>query len=53
MASRLESLCEPGGILISHATWALVKDEFPCRACGEKQVKGIHHDVLVYQVGMG
>lgn len=28
------------------------KDGFKCRPCGEKQVKGIHHDVLVYEVGM-
>jgi hypothetical protein len=53
LASRLEGLCEPGGILVSHSTWALVKDEFRCRPCGEKQVKGIHRDVLVYEVMTG
>ena len=53
LASRFEGLCEPGGILISHATLALVCDEFPGRPIGEKQVKGIHQNVLVYEVGMG
>jgi len=53
LASRLESICEPGSILISHATWALVKDEFACRPKGAVQVKGIHHDVLVYEVETG
>ncbi len=53
LASRLESICEPGRILISHATWALVKAEFPCTPKGRVQVKGIHHDVLTYEVMTG
>lgn len=50
LAARLESACEPGRILISHATWALVKDDIPCVPHGELQVKGIHHPVKAYEV---
>jgi len=51
LASRLESICGPGGILISHATWALVKDEVPCTRREEKlTVKGIHREITVYDV---
>lgn len=28
LASRPEGICDPGGIVVSHAAWALVKDEF-------------------------
>ncbi len=51
LAARLESNCTPGKILISHSTWALIKDEIDCRATGEIQVKGIHHPVKTYEVG--
>lgn len=50
LAARLESACEPGKILISHATWALVKDEVACIPKGELSVKGIHHPIKVYEV---
>jgi len=50
LASRLEGLCEPGGILISHPTWALVNEKIPCREKGKVTVKGIHREVLTYEV---
>ncbi|MFH1139847.1 MAG: DUF3369 domain-containing protein [Pseudomonadota bacterium] len=50
LASRLETACEPGKILISHSTWALVKDKFECRPLGKMEVKGFSHPVLVYDV---
>ncbi len=53
LAARLQSHCTPGKILVSHATWALVKDEIPCRPMGEITVKGIHHPVKTYEVGQG
>ncbi|MBI4612565.1 MAG: adenylate/guanylate cyclase domain-containing protein [Planctomycetes bacterium] len=53
LAARLQTSCEPGRILVSHSTWALVKDRFPCTEKGELQVKGIHYPVKVYEVAAG
>ncbi|MBL6996565.1 MAG: adenylate cyclase, partial [Desulfobacula sp.] len=47
-ASRLESICEPGQVLISHATWALVNDQFKCKFEGEKELKGFSRTFRVY-----
>jgi len=51
LAARLQSHCTPGKILVSHSTWALVKDDIPCRPMGEITVKGIHHPVKTYEAG--
>jgi class 3 adenylate cyclase len=48
LAARLEVNCEPGNVLMSHSTYALVCDEIPCEQKGEIQVKGIHQPVKVY-----
>jgi len=48
LAARLEAQCEPGSVLTSHSTYALVRDEIPCRPEGGIRVKGIHHPVQVY-----
>lgn len=50
IAARLEQACKPGGILISHTTWALVKDEFKCEDLGQIDVKGYHNPVRIYSV---
>jgi class 3 adenylate cyclase len=50
LAARLQVSCEPGRILLGHATWALVRDEIPCTAKGEIQVKGIREAVKIYEV---
>lgn len=50
LASRLESAADPGEILISHESWALVKDVILCRDKGEINVKGFSHPVRVHQV---
>ena len=50
LPARLESHCEPGRILISHATWGLVHDEISCIERGEIEVKGLHYPVKVYEV---
>ena len=50
IASRLESICDPGGILISHPTFALVSDEIECREKEKISVKGISREMLVYEV---
>jgi class 3 adenylate cyclase len=50
LASRLEQACEPGEIYLSHATWALVKNEIPCKEIGSIEVKGFHYPIQTYRV---
>jgi len=49
LAARLQTHCEPGRVLVSHSTWALVEPEIPCQPRGAIQVKGVHHPVRVYE----
>ncbi|MFP1683292.1 adenylate/guanylate cyclase domain-containing protein [Alloalcanivorax sp. C16-1] len=49
LASRLESACRPGQVLISESTYGLVKDRVRCRSVGEIQVKGFHRPITVYE----
>ena len=48
LAARLEAICEPGNVLISHTTYELISDKIPCVPKGEIHVKGIHQPVKVY-----
>ena len=50
LASRLESAATPGEILISHETYAMVKDEVFCEEAGTIEVKGITYPIETYQV---
>ena len=50
LASRLESNADPDQILISHETYALVKDVITCAEKGEITVKGIARPIQTYQV---
>lgn len=50
IAAKIEESCEPGGILISHTTWALVKDEVSCSEKKDIKVKGLHRPIRVYSV---
>lgn len=50
LASRLESSCRPGHILISEATHELVKDRVLCRNMGDIQVKGFNRPIPVFEV---
>jgi class 3 adenylate cyclase len=50
LASRLETTCAPGGILISHSTWALVKDAIDCMPKTPIHVKGLARPFRVYEV---
>jgi len=50
LTSRLESACEPGGILISHSTWALVKGKIRCEPMGQVTMKGFHRPMRTYGV---
>ena len=49
LASRLESNADSGQILISHETYALVKNQIICEKKEEIKVKGIAHKVQTYQ----
>ena len=53
LASRLEQACQPGEIYLSHATWALVKEEIPCEEVGTIEVKGFHYPIRTYRVLQG
>ena len=52
IAARLEQACEPGNILISHTTWALVKNEIHCTENKQLQIKGYHKPVRTYSVSL-
>ncbi|WP_419908619.1 adenylate/guanylate cyclase domain-containing protein [Hoeflea sp.] len=52
-AARLQSAAEPGKILMSYATYAQVKQEIPCIAKGQVEVKGISNPIDVYEVDNG
>ncbi len=48
VASRIESHCESGGVLLSEDSWHLVKDRIDCVPKGEVKCKGVHYPVKVY-----
>jgi len=50
VASRLEGVCEPGGILVSHSTYALTNDHIEYKDHGAVKVKGIEKPLKVYEV---
>jgi class 3 adenylate cyclase len=50
LAARLQAVCPPGRVLLSHATWVLVRDAIACEPKGEIQVKGFADPVKVYEV---
>jgi len=47
--SRLETAAANDQILLSHATYALVKDEIYCEPVGQLQVKGISRPIKTYE----
>jgi class 3 adenylate cyclase len=50
LTSRIQSLAEAGEVVISHPTYAQVKDMVEVEPRGEVMVKGLHAPVLVYRV---
>ncbi len=50
LAARLQSHCDPGKILLSHATWLLINDQMPCVEKAELHLKGIHKPVMTYEL---
>ncbi len=51
IAARIQSHCEPGGILLSDASWHLVKEQINCEPKGQVDCKGVHFPVKVYAPG--
>ncbi|MCP4105231.1 MAG: HAMP domain-containing protein [Desulfobacteraceae bacterium] len=50
LASRLESNATPDQILISHDTYALIKNQILCEEKEKIQVKGIAYPIQTYQI---
>jgi adenylate cyclase len=50
IAARLQAICRPGQVVLSHATWLLVRHEIPCTPGGETMLKGLHTPVKIYEV---
>ncbi|MDN5941131.1 MAG: adenylate/guanylate cyclase domain-containing protein [Nitrospira sp.] len=50
LAARIQAQCEPGKVLLSHATWLLVSDQIPCTPKGEMQFKGISKAVMIHEL---
>ena len=50
VAARIQAQCEPGKVLISHATWLLVRDDITCTPKGELTLKGLHKPMPAYEV---
>jgi class 3 adenylate cyclase len=50
LAARLQSIAEPGSIVISYETFALVQDVVRTRRLEPIRVKGINRDVVPYKV---
>ena len=50
LAARLQSIAEPGQIVVSHQTYSLVRDMVSARALEPLRVKGVGHEVRSYVV---
>lgn len=48
LAARLERLCEPGEVLLSRSTAALVRGRFRLRSLGQRRVEGVDGAIEVY-----
>ena len=50
LAARIQAAADPGGILISYPTWALVRDIAHAEERGNITAKGIRREVGVFAV---
>jgi class 3 adenylate cyclase len=50
LAARIQAMCEPGSVLISHATWLLINDDAESRSLGLREFKGITRPVEVHEL---
>ena len=48
IAARIQAECDPGWILLSQASWHLIKDTVRCEERGEAEVKGVHFPIKMY-----
>lgn len=53
VAARIQSHCEPGGILLSDSSWHLVKHQITCEPLGEVVCKGVHYPVRIHAPKVG
>lgn len=49
-AQRLQSIAEPGAILISESSYEAIKNSFRCRKVGEEKLRNKSLPVVVYEV---
>ncbi len=50
LASRLEIVCQPDRITISHVTYSLIKNEIECEPKGTIEIKGFSEPIKIYEV---
>ncbi len=50
VTNRIQARCQPGGVLLSDASWQLVRDEVACAPMGEIEVKGVHFPIKIYKI---
>jgi len=50
LAARLQSIAEPGSVVVSYETYALVRDLVTAHALEPLRVKGINRDVVPYVI---
>jgi class 3 adenylate cyclase len=50
LSARLQSVCEPGGIVLSYETYVLVRDVVHARPLAPMTVKGVHRTIVPYAV---
>jgi len=48
LAARIQTYSQPGQILLSRATWLLVRDKISCTLHDTVDLKGINHPVELY-----
>jgi len=48
LASRLETACTPGEVLISSSTYILIQEKYVCKDSGDVKVKGFAEPVPVF-----
>lgn len=51
-AARMESICPPGGLVISEATFAAIGNTGPFTEMGEHKFKGIERPIKVYSLNL-
>ncbi len=50
LAARIQTECPPGRVLMTRATWLLVRDEVNCEEHGEVELKGIGRTTPLYAI---